>query len=270
VSTTDGGGTTEAWDDRAGYDSSSRWRGVTGERGASASLAARQRFLDVAAGPGGLSPPAARLGAKVLATDIGCDDRTVEARVVRKAFEAEGRVMDAHALESTTTASIHRVAVRGHARQTSRCAARDGPVTKPGGRVLLIAYGPPAEFETLQFFIAALQAVVPDFEGLPDDPPPLEFQVADSEVLRQRLTDAGLHNVTVDATHEERVEFRSGEELWNWVLGSNPIATTIVGDLPEDQQATVRQVLDGMLRERSGGNGSAVLTAPLNIGVGTK
>ena len=44
-------------------------------------------------------------------------------------------------------------------------------VTKPGGRVLLIAYGPPAEFETFQFFIAALQAVVPDFEGLPDDPP---------------------------------------------------------------------------------------------------
>jgi hypothetical protein len=42
--------------------------------------------------------------------------------------------------------------------------------------------GPPAEFETLQFFILALQAVVPDFEGLPDDPPPLEFQVADSEV----------------------------------------------------------------------------------------
>ena len=30
------------------------------------------------------------------------------------------------------------------------------------------------------------------------------------------------------------------------------------------------QVLDGMLRERSGGNGPAVLTAPLNIGVGTK
>jgi hypothetical protein len=72
--------------------------------------------------------------------------------------------------------------------------------------------------------------------------------------LRQRLTDAGLKNVTVDTTHEERVEFRSGEEMWNWILGSNPIARTIVGDLPEDQQATVRQVLDGMLRERSGGN----------------
>jgi 2-polyprenyl-3-methyl-5-hydroxy-6-metoxy-1,4-benzoquinol methylase len=34
-----------------------------------AGLKPGQRFLDVAAGPGGLSLPAARLGAKVLATD---------------------------------------------------------------------------------------------------------------------------------------------------------------------------------------------------------
>jgi hypothetical protein len=58
--------------------------------------------------------------------------------------------------------------------------------------------------------------------------------------------------------------------MWNWVLGSNPIAGMIVGGLTEEQQATVRQVLDGMLRERAGGNGRTVLTAPLNIGVGTK
>jgi hypothetical protein len=89
-------------------------------------------------------------------------------------------------------------------------------------------------------------------------------------VLRQRLTDAGLKNVAVDTTHAGRVEFRSGHEMWNWVLGSKPMAGMIVGDLTDDQQATVRQLLDEMLRERSGGNGHAVLTAPLNIGVGTK
>ena len=54
------------------------------------------------------------------------------------------------------------------------------------------------------------------------------------------------------------------------MLGSNPISGIVVGDLTGEQQATMRQVLDGMLRERSGGNGTAVLTAPLNIGVGTK
>ncbi len=239
-----------------------------------ASLKSGQRFLDVAAGPGGLSLPAARLGAKVLATDWSpAMIERLEARIRDEGLSnAEGRVMDAHDLkiEDDTfdvTGSQFGVVLVQDLPLALREMVR---VTKPGGRVLLITYGTPDEFESLQWFIAALQAVVPDFEGLPDDPPPLEFQVADSEVLRQRLTDAGLHNVTVDTTHEERVEFRSGEEMWNWVLGSNPIARTIVGDLPEDQQATVRQVLDGMLRERSGGNGPAVLTAPLNIGVGTK
>jgi hypothetical protein len=40
-------------------------------------------------------------------------------------------------------------------------------VTKPGGWVLLIAYGPPAELEFLRFFMGFLRAVVPYF---PDQP----------------------------------------------------------------------------------------------------
>ncbi|MGI9120273.1 MAG: SAM-dependent methyltransferase, partial [Acidimicrobiales bacterium] len=113
-------------------------------------------------------------------------------------------------------------------------------------------------------------AVVPDFEGIPDDPPPLEFQVADPTVLRQRLADAGLRDVTVDSSHVERLEFASGQQMWDWVTNSNPIAQHLIGDLDEDQRATLRQVLDGMLRERSAGDVPAVLTGPVNIGVGTK
>jgi ubiquinone/menaquinone biosynthesis C-methylase UbiE len=239
-----------------------------------ADLKPGERFLDVAGGPGGLSLPAARLGAKVLATDWSpAMIERFEARVREEGLsEAKGRVMDAHALKIDddsfdVTGSQFGVMLVPNQPLALREMVR---VTKPGGRVLLIAYGSPAEFEALQFFVAALQVVVPDFEGLPDDPPPLEFQVADPEVLRQRLTDAGLNNVTVDTTHQERVEFRSGQEMWNWVLGGNPLAGMIVGDLTDDQQTILRQVLDGMLRERSGGNGPAVLTAPLNIGVGTK
>jgi ubiquinone/menaquinone biosynthesis C-methylase UbiE len=239
-----------------------------------AGLRSGERFLDVAAGPGGLSLPAARLGAKVLATDWSpAMVERFEAHVREEGLgEAEGRVMDAHDLkiENDTfdvTGSQFGVMLVPDQPLALREMVR---VTKPGGRVLLIAYGSPAEFETLQFFIAALRVLVPDFEGLPDDPPPLEFQVADPDVLRQRLTDAGLNDVTVDTTHEEIVEFRSGQAMWDWVLSSNPIAGMIVGELTDEQQATMRQVLDGMLRERSGGSGPAVLTAPLNVGVGTK
>ena len=42
--------------------------------------------------------------------------------------------------------------------------------------------------------------------------------------------------------------------MWDWVLYGNPILGMLVADLTEEQRATIRQVLDGMLRERSGGN----------------
>jgi hypothetical protein len=74
----------------------------------------------------------------------------------------------------------------------------------------------------------------------------------------------------VDTTHEERLEIRSGQQLWDWMLGSNPISGMIVGDLTPEQQSEVRRILDEMLRLRSHGRRAAVLTARLNIGVGTK
>ena len=142
-------------------------------------------------------------------------------------------------------------------------------VTKPGGRVLLIAYGRPPELEFLQFFIGALTAVAPEFPGVPDDPPPLEFQVSDPEVLRERLSDAGLRGVCVERT-AERPAFRSGQEMWDWVLFGNPIPNRLVADLTDDQRARLRGVLDGMLRERADAHGRAVLTNAVNIGIGTK
>ena len=232
-----------------------------------------ERFLDVAAGTGGLSLPAARLGADVLATDWSpaMIDR-FEARVREEGLsKTEGRVMDCHALDLPddsfdVTGSQFGVMLVPDQPRALREMVR---VTKPGGRVLVIAYGSPEEFESLQIFISALKAVAPDFAGLPDDPPPLEFQVSDPDVLRQRLTEAGLKEVRVERT-AERPAFASGSEMWDWVLYGNPIPGMLVADLSEDQQARLRQVLDAMLRERADANGRAVLTNAVNIGIGTK
>jgi ubiquinone/menaquinone biosynthesis C-methylase UbiE len=232
-----------------------------------------ERFLDVAAGPGGLSLPAARLGARVLATDWSPTMiERFEARVREESLrDAEGRVMDCHALDLPdssfdVTGSQFGVMLVPDQPRALREMVR---VTKPGGRVLVIAYGPPADLEFLHVFISALTAVAPDFPGLPDDPPPLEFQVADPAVLRRRLTDAGLTDVRVERT-AERPAFASGQEMWDWVLHGNPIPGMLVGDLSEDQQKRLRQVLDGMVRERAGADGRAVLSNAVNIGIGTK
>lgn len=238
-----------------------------------AGLKRGDRFLDVAAGTGGLSLPAARLGAKVLATDWS--PRMIEhlnARASAEQLDAEGRVMDCHALDlpddsyDVTGSQFGVMLVPDQARALREMVR----VTRPGGHVLIIAYGDPHRFEALHVFISAVQAVVPGFEGPAQDEPMLEFQVADPAVLRQRLVDAGLTDVTVDTSNQERVAVRTGQQLWDWTLGGNPVPSMLVADLSDRQRDDVIRVLDGMVRERSGGNGVAVLTAPLNIGVGVK
>jgi ubiquinone/menaquinone biosynthesis C-methylase UbiE len=155
-----------------------------------AGLQAGNTFLDVAAGPGGLSLPAARLGAKVLVTDWS--PKMIEhfsARAVAEGLDAEGRVMECHALDLPddsydVTASLFGVML---VPDQTRALLEMVRVTKTGGRVFLIAYGDTAEFEALHVFVSAAQAVVPEFEGPPEAEPLLEFQVADPDVLRQRL-----------------------------------------------------------------------------------
>jgi ubiquinone/menaquinone biosynthesis C-methylase UbiE len=238
-----------------------------------AGLQPGETFLDVAAGTGGLSLPAARLGAKVLATDWS--PKMIEhftARAAAEGLDAEGRVMDCHALDVPdgrydVTGSQFGVMLVPDQAQALREMVR---VTKPGGRVLLIAYGNPAEFEALHVFISAVQVVVPGFEGPAEDEPMLEFQVADPDVMRQRLIDAGLTDVTVDTTNQERINVRSGQQLWDWTLGGNPIPGMLVAELTDREREDIIRVLDGIVRERAGGSGPTVLTAPLNIGIGTK
>lgn len=237
-------------------------------------LTRHESFLDVAAGTGGLSLPAARLGAKVLATDWAPEMiAQFEARARAEGLDnAEGRVMDAHALDLDddtfdVTGSQFGVMLVPDQPAALREMAR---VTKPGGRVLLVVLGTPDGFEALQFFIEAMRSVVPGFHGLPDDPPPLEFQVADPEVLRARLTASGLGAVEVETTHLERLEFGTGLDCWNWILNSNPIVGSILDEVAKADQARVRDALDRMITERAGGGDAALLTSKLNIGWGWK
>jgi ubiquinone/menaquinone biosynthesis C-methylase UbiE len=230
------------------------------------------QFLDVAAGSGALSIPAAGRGARVLATDIS--PRMIERLQTRaragRLVNLEARVMDGTALDLPddtfdVTASQNGVSVFP---DFKRGLAEMVRVTRPGGRVVVVGFGPIQEAGFLTFFMAAMHAAIPGFAGLPADSPPLPFQVADPELLHRRLGAAGLSNVSVDPATWE-MEFDSGQHLWETVTSSNPIATRLIAPLSEAQRDEVTHILDGMLRERSGSAGGVLHTA-VNIGIGTK
>ncbi len=268
--------TRAAWDTIAiGYDEfvtpTHMWLANQGLR--RADVRSGMTVLDVAAGSGALSIPAARLGAQVLATDLS---PVMLARLMARAHQEglsnlETRVMDGHTLELDdntfdVAASQFGVMLFPDMPKGVRELAR---VTKPGGRVLMNVYGDPHKIEFFGLFVSAIQAAVPGFTGPPMDPLPLPFQLQDPEKLRKALANSGLNDIRVE-TITEKLAFQSAHQMWDWVTNSNPIGAILVAGLTTEQAAMAQEALDGMLHERSAKNGPAVLTNPINIGIATK
>lgn len=230
------------------------------------------RFLDVACGAGALAIPAARRGADVMAVDFAPTMiERLRARALSEGLSTiDGRVMNGEALELPddtfdVSASQDGVSLFPN---LARGLSEIVRVTKPGGLVMIVAFGALRKADLVTTFRAALKACVRGFTP-PMDPPPLPFQLADRGRFHQVLAGAGLTGVHVDTVYWE-MTFASAGRYWDVVTASNPIEVQLTRDLTAEQRTAVQQVLDGMFRERSGGEPKAVLTAEMNVGVGTK
>lgn len=269
--------TQAAWDNiAAGYDQfvTPTHFGIAQEGLRAAGLRPGMRFLDVAAGSGALSLPAARQGAHVTAVDHSTEMlERLKKRAQAERLAVETRVMDGQALtfeDNSFDLAGSQFGVMLFP-DMPRGISELARVTKPGGRVLMTVYGDPRDVEFFHFFVTAIQSIVPGFAGPPLDPPPLPFQLQDPEKLRQEMANAGLTDVRVETT-TEKLEFVTGDQLWDWLANSNPIVGAVLSNLQLTPAQTdrVRQELGRMIRERAGATGRAVLTSPVNIGVGTK
>jgi SAM-dependent methyltransferase len=164
--------TRAAWDKIApGYAKTRRaytYTWVGNEGLLRAGLRPGMRFLDVAAGSGALSLPAARLGAQVLATDLS----PVMLELLKKRARDEGliietRVMDGHALELDDNSFDMAGSQFGVMLfpDASKGISKMARVVKPGGRVLMNVLGNIRKVEFFAFFVRGIQSVRPDFTG---------------------------------------------------------------------------------------------------------
>lgn len=238
-----------------------------------AGLEKDMKFLDIAAGSGALSIPAAMIGARVTAVDISPNMiKLLKERAKKEGLtNVQGVVMDGQALDLPensfdVAASQFGIMLFPDLPRGLREMAR---VLKPGGSALVIAFSTPDRVDFIHFFFAAIQSVVPDFRGLPQDPPPLPFQVSDPEIFHRRMEEAGFQDIKV-IQEVEHLQFDSGTVLWNSVMSSNPIASQVTSHLTEKQKIEVRQTLEDMVRARAGKNNVAILNAELNVAVGRK
>lgn len=231
------------------------------------------RFLDVAAGSGALSLPAARLGAEVTATDISpamleCLELRARAESLTnlRALVMDGCALDFPAGSFDVVASQHGVSVFA---EVSRGIAEMCRVARPGGQVIVAAFGPLPKAEPLGFFFDAVRSVAPDLPLPSTDPPPLPFQLADRDRFRTMLGGVGLRDVSVQAVSRP-MPVESAAQLWNTVRSSNPIGAAMAAGLTAEQRDDALEVLAGMLRERSAGLPTAVLHTEINIGKGSR
>jgi SAM-dependent methyltransferase len=156
------------------------------------------RLLDVAAGSGAVARRAAALGAEVLATDFAPGMVSLLEQRLREDGRSTARtaVMDGQALGLPDGSFDVALSMFGviFFPSMDRGAAELARVTRPGGRVAVGTWRL-GGFRLIELVGEALAAVLPGFDGPPQDP--AWAQVGDANGLTALLAASGLTEVAV-------------------------------------------------------------------------
>jgi ubiquinone/menaquinone biosynthesis C-methylase UbiE len=223
------------------------------------------RILDIAAGAGALSGPAAERGAAVLATDIAPGMVRRLAERLRPFHRCEAREMDGQALEVPdasfdTAFSIFGVILFADWRQGLREQAR---VLRTGGKACVATWGEPPGGGPFIAMSAALRAVFPGVS--PPPPPSGMLALCDPDRLSAEMSAAGLGSVQVHQVEGiwrggvRDVYFEDTEALHGYM---QPYAA-----LDEADRGRVRAAIRTFIAERCIGE-TVELRTPVLVAIG--
>jgi SAM-dependent methyltransferase len=232
-------------------------------------VAAGERLLDIATGPGTLALLAARRGAAVTGVDISprmiarFNDRLVDAGFAG----ASGRIMDGARLDFADSSFDAVFCVFGIMlfADFRGALAEMARVTRPGGRAAIVMWNGLDRMEHVQVWLRAVAYAFPHFQSTP--PPPTWAILQEPASLARILGEAGFAAVDIRTA---RREWRVPSPAWFAAHADlSPAAESLYRSLGPGARERVRRILEEQLQARFGDRPIS-LAAEANIACGTK
>jgi ubiquinone/menaquinone biosynthesis C-methylase UbiE len=236
-----------------------------------ANVTSTDRVLDVATGPGTLGVRAAKIARSVVATDYadGMLDR-VRARVEREGLRnMDVRKMNGQLLELASDSFDAAFSLFGliFFPDRGRGFAELHRVLVPGGRAVVVGWGP---VERIPLFAAMLRGVR---EALPDLPPPQgpipAFSLADPTRFATEMVEAGFDEVEITASVKEFPIEGTIEEFFDRQAPSNVLFATLKPKLSPEAWGKLKEICCRRMKEVAD-SGNVALTVEANFGIGWK
>jgi len=225
------------------------------------------RIIDIAAGTGAFSIPAAHRGAAVTATDVAPGMVALLAERLRPFPQARASVMDGQALDFPdgsfdAAVSIFGISLFPNWRQGLSEQVR---VLRPGGKAVLATWRHLPGGGPFVIMAEALRATFPD---QPPPAPPSGFvELAEPEAMDAAFLACGLRDTSVEEI-EAVWEGPAGTAYLEELRDFHPFMGPYAQLGPELRRKLDEAILEAV--DKRSANGRLVMTTKVTIGVGTR
>ena len=229
---------------------------------AAAAVAARDRVLDVASGPGVLAAKAQGRGAVVTGVDLSPRMVELASRLHPAVTFREANAEDLPFANGQFDVILSGFGI-GHFAAPDRAFAEFHRVLAPGSRLAVAWWAPPEQSRINGLFFEALRdAQITPPTSLP--PGPNTFLFSDERQLHEALKRAGFSAITT-TRHEGHHRLPDFESLWSLARGSFARLGTIIESLDDG----ARQRFKAAAARRASAYGSGPLDIPIAFDVTT-